>query len=94
MLCEHSIVWNNFIGIINMRRRWGITGQKKGLLPIRSYSSKTWCEQEVHMNSYGNSHLKNYEITFINLFLEDRGYILFMTIECSQSVHSIVGEMK
>lgn len=28
MLCEHSIVWNNFIGIINMRRRRGITGQK------------------------------------------------------------------
>ena len=46
------------------------------------------------MNSYGNPHLENYEITFINLFLEDRGYILFMTIECSQSVHSIVGEMK
>ena len=46
------------------------------------------------MISYGDSHLKNYEIPFINLFLEDRGYILFMTIECSQSVHSIVGEMK
>lgn len=29
---------------------------------------KNWCEQEVHMNSYGDSHLKNYEITFINLF--------------------------
>ena len=42
------------------------------------------------MNSYGNSHLENYEITFINLFLEDRGYILFMTIECSKSVHFIV----
>ena len=35
---------------------------------IRSCSSKNWCEQEVHMNSYGDSHLKNYEITFINLF--------------------------
>ena len=43
-------------------------GVEKVLLPIRSCSSKNWCEQEVHMNSYGDSHLKNYEITFINLF--------------------------
>ena len=42
-------------------------GAKKELLPIRSYFSKNWCEQEVHMNSYGDSHLENYEITFINL---------------------------
>ncbi len=33
-------------------------------------ASKNWCEQEVHMNSYGDSHLKNYEITFINLFFK------------------------
>ena len=48
--------------------KWSMSGSKKVLLPIRSCSSKNWCEQEVHMNSYGDSHLKNYEITFINLF--------------------------
>lgn len=53
---------------INTRRKWSMSGSKKVLLPIRSCSSKNWCEQEVHMNSYGDSHLKNYEITFINLF--------------------------
>ena len=47
--------------------KWSMSGSKKVLLPIRSCSSKNWCEQEVNMNSYGDSHLKNYEITFINL---------------------------
>ena len=69
MLCEHSIVWNKTFHRNNKyETKTGNNGAKKELLPIRSYFSKNWCEQEVHMTSYGDSHLKNYEITFINLF--------------------------
>ena len=64
MLCEHSIVWNK---IFHRNNKYETKTGKKVLLPIRSCSPKNWCEQEVHMNSYGDSHLENYEITFINL---------------------------
>ncbi len=63
MLCEHSIVWNKTFHRNNKyETKTGNNGAKKELLPIRSYFSKNWCEQEVHMNSYGDSHLENYEI--------------------------------
>ncbi len=68
MLCEHSIVWNKIFHRNNKYETEARNnGAKKVFLLIRSCSSKNWCKQEVHMNSYGDSHLKNYKITFINL---------------------------